>query len=190
MSESLLKKEFKKSDVERVRNLVKKDFTAKTKTQLGYRKSTEHHIEGDIWEENGKQWTIKNGLKQTVTKHDKLREMVNLPLTCSCGKPMKANKLNRKMWVIHKKCFNCVIENETRLRTNGGYEEYKKQLLNSNKATFVQEYEQAVDAFLNEGGDTFVSEAGDIENWSKAKINPEVIKALKNNIQRLKEIEL
>ena len=49
MSESLLKKEFKKSDVERVRNLVNKDFTAKTKTQLGYRKSTEHHMEGDIW---------------------------------------------------------------------------------------------------------------------------------------------
>ena len=63
-------------------------------------------------------------------------------------------------------------------------------MLNSNKDTFVQEYEQAVDAFLNEGGDTFVSEAGDIENWSKAKINPEVIKALKDNIQRLKEIEL
>ena len=66
MSESLLKKEFKKSDVERVRNLVNKDFTAKTKTQLGYRKSTEHHMEGDIWEENGKQWTIKNGIKQRL----------------------------------------------------------------------------------------------------------------------------
>jgi len=33
MSDSVLKKEFKQSDVERVRNLVKKDFTGKTKSQ-------------------------------------------------------------------------------------------------------------------------------------------------------------
>lgn len=31
MSDTLLKKEFKKSDVERIRNLVKKGFKAKTK---------------------------------------------------------------------------------------------------------------------------------------------------------------
>ena len=190
MSESQLNREFSKRDVQRMRNIVTGNTANRTRVQAGYEKESKEYTEGDIWEENGKQWTIKDGLKQTVTKHDKLREMVTLPLTCSCGKPMKANKLNRKMWVIHKKCFSCVIEHETQLRANGGYEEYKKQLLNSNKDTFVQEYEQAVDAFLNEGGDTFVSEAGDIENWSKAKINPEVIKALKDNIQRLKEIEL
>ena len=36
-NESLLKKEFKKSDVQRVRNLVNKDFTSKTKQQAGYK---------------------------------------------------------------------------------------------------------------------------------------------------------
>ncbi len=94
------------------------------------------------------------------------------------------------MWVIHGKCFDCVVEHETRLKATGKYEEYRKNLMNSNKDSFVKDYEQALEAFLNEGGDTFMSEAGDIENWSKAKINPEVIKALKNNIQQLKEMEL
>ena len=37
--ESLLKKEFNQSDVQRVRNLVNKDFTGKTKVQAGYKKS-------------------------------------------------------------------------------------------------------------------------------------------------------
>ena len=37
--ESLLKKEFKHSDVQRVRNLVNKDFNSKTKLQSGYKKS-------------------------------------------------------------------------------------------------------------------------------------------------------
>ena len=34
-NESLLKKEFKESDIQRVRNIVNKDFTKKTKIQSG-----------------------------------------------------------------------------------------------------------------------------------------------------------
>jgi len=45
MGESLLKKEFKSKDVERVRNLVKKDFSAKTTTGVGYEKQYEIHSE-------------------------------------------------------------------------------------------------------------------------------------------------
>ena len=45
-NESLLKKEFKKSDVERVRNLVNKDFTAGTKKQSGYKRSIKNMLKG------------------------------------------------------------------------------------------------------------------------------------------------
>ena len=41
--ETLLKKEFKESDVQRVRNLVNKDFTSGVKVQTGYRKSSKKH---------------------------------------------------------------------------------------------------------------------------------------------------
>ncbi len=41
--DSLLKKEFKQSDVQRVRNLVNKDFTSKTKIQSGYAKSSKRY---------------------------------------------------------------------------------------------------------------------------------------------------
>ena len=191
MSETQLNKEFSKRDVQRMRNILTKNTADKTRIQAGYEKEKLIYSEGDVWEENGKTWTIRNGLKQTITKHDKLREMVNMPLSCpSCNKSMKPTKLNKKMWVIHKKCFDCIIEYETYLKGTGQHEEYQKNLMNSNKDSFVQDYEQAVEAFLNEGGDTFMSEAGDIENWSKAKLNPEVIKALKDNIKQLKELEL
>ena len=61
--DSVLKKEFKKEDVARVRNLVNKDFTSGTKQQSGYKKVLARHKEGEVWEENGKQWTIKNGVR-------------------------------------------------------------------------------------------------------------------------------
>ena len=191
MNETQLNKEFSKRDVQRMRNILTKNTADKTRIQAGYEKENKVYSEGDIWEENGKTWTIRDGLKQTITKHDKLREMVNMPLSCpSCNKSMKVNNLNKKMWVIHKKCFDCVVEYETHLRSIGKYEEYAKGLMNSNKDSFVKDYEQAVDAFINDKGESFMSEAGDMENWSKATINPEVIKALKDNIEQLKKMEL
>ena len=48
-----LKKEFNKSDVQRIRNIVNKDYTSKTKFQSGYSKNSTLREEGDIWEENG-----------------------------------------------------------------------------------------------------------------------------------------
>jgi 23S rRNA-/tRNA-specific pseudouridylate synthase len=74
MSESMLQREFKGKDVQRMRNIITKDYTAKTATQIGYSKTQIDHKEGDVWEENNKQWTIKNGIKQTVTRFDKLKE--------------------------------------------------------------------------------------------------------------------
>jgi len=190
MSKSRLNKEFSERDIKRMRNIVSGNTADRTRVQTGFEQQKKEYGEGDIWEENGKTWTIKNSLKQTITKHDKLREMVKFPLKCGCNKPMKPTKLNKKMWTIHGKCFNCVIEHETHLKATGGYKEYASKLMNANKNSFVMDYEQAVDAFLDDKGDNFMSEAGDIENWSKAKINPEVIKVLKENIKQLKELEL
>ena len=75
--ETLLKKDFKESDVQRIRNIVNKDFTSGTKIQSGYRKSSKKHKEGDIWEEGGKQWTIIDGIKQNITKLDAAKK--NMP---------------------------------------------------------------------------------------------------------------
>ena len=66
--ENVLKKEFNKRDVERMRNLVKGNAGDRTTQSIGYSKKQEIHKEGDVWEENDRTWTIENGLKQNVTK--------------------------------------------------------------------------------------------------------------------------
>ena len=191
MSETQLSKEFTDRDLQRARNIISGNTASATRIQTGYQKQSEVYTEGDTWEENGKQWTIKGGLKQTITKHDKIRELITMPLKCpSCEKSMKSTSLNKKMWSFHKKCFDCVIEMETQLKIEGKYEQYAKNLMNANKDAFVKDYEQAVEEYANAKDDTFMSEAGDIENWSTSKVNPEVIKALKENIRQLKETEI
>jgi len=90
MAENILNKQFKEKDINRLRNLITKKYGDKTGIQIGYTKSTQYHEEGDIWEENGKKWTIKDGIKQNITKLDKAKKAYLTPLFCpSCNKLMK-----------------------------------------------------------------------------------------------------
>jgi len=189
MSDNMLKREFKERDVQRMRNIIKKDYTAKTVTQVGYTKAQTEHKEGDVWEENGKKWTIKNGLKQTITRFDELKKVLNLPLACpSCGKAMKNNTLNKKMWPIHSKCFDCVITYETELKRQGKFEEYAKNLVSGGVKQYIKDLEDALIDFNNEIDDQFVTEQGDIETWKGKGLDKEKFtKEVQDHIQELKD---
>ena len=107
MNDNVLKKEFSKKDVQRARNLITGDTNSRTSQGIGYTKKYEHHKEGDIWEEDGRKWTIKNGIKQNVTKMDKFKKMGKIPLFCpECNTLMKTH-LDKKVFPAYQKCFNC-----------------------------------------------------------------------------------
>lgn len=174
-NESLLKKEFKQSDVQRVRNLVNKDFTATTKLQTGYQKAYKRYSEGDIWEENGKKWTIQNGLKQNITKLDSAKKLARVPLACpKCGNRMKKN-LDPKMYKIHGFCFDCVIDYEADLQKAGLYEQYEKRMMSGNIQEFIKDIEAWITESLEEKI-SIVTEQGDVEHWGNLSNN------YKNNI--------
>ena len=181
MSDSALKKEFNQADVQRIRNIVNKDYTSKTKSQSGYRRSSKRHKEGDIWEEGGKQWTIKNGLKQNITKLDSAKKAVQTPLICpKCGGSMH-HHLSKKIYKIHKMCFNCFIDYEAELRRNGLYEDYLMHSRKGNLKLFIKELEQRFSEAL-EYNDSFVTEQGDVEDWQgmSASSKKKILQDLKN----------
>jgi hypothetical protein len=187
--ESTLKKEFKKSDVQRMRNLITGKSGDRTQVLGGWENKKEEYKEGDVWEEGGKTWTIKSGIKQSITKLDKFKHLVHLPLCCpSCKKPMKDNDLNKKMFSIHKMCLDCVVDMESKIKLEGKWDEYAKNVMNANKNASLEEFEQAIESWMLDK-DTFVSEAGDIESWSggdKTKMYDEV----KKKIEELKNKDI
>lgn len=166
MGESLLKKEFKQRDVNRARNLISKDFTAKTVSGIGYEKAYQHHEEGDIWEENGRQWTIRNGIKQNITKLDAAKKAMQMPLRCpKCGGPMK-HHLAQKMYKIHGFCFDpCTVEYEAELRRAGLYDAYEKAMIQGSLKSFLRDVESFILDQINTV-DVFVTEQGDVEDWN------------------------
>ena len=124
------------------------------------------HVEGDVWEESGKLWTIKNGIKRTISKMDHARKEFSTPLACpKCGSSMK-HHLDEKMWAIHKTCFNCVIDMEHEIMKTGKWEEYEKTKMLANANSYFKEMEDVIKEFTKEHTTkAHVTEDGLVERW-------------------------
>lgn len=171
---SHLKKEFKKKDVERIRNLVKGHVGKRTGEGVGYTKPEIFHEEGDIWEANGRTWTIKNGIKQNITKLDKAKKEYNMPLFCPKCKKIMKHHLEPQFYKIHKTCRRCVMLKEEEMKKNGTYDDYVKTIHNDEIDNKIQEYKDFVVDKLAESNQGLVSEAGDVEKWD-GKLNKEKV---------------
>ena len=187
----MLKKEFKRKDVNRARNLIMGKTGASTGTQIGYNKETKEYKEGDVWTEGKKTWTIKNGIKQTVSKLDKVKKEIFTPLCCpNCGKVMK-HHLDISNYKIHKKCHDCVIEFEHKLKIKGKYDSYIKNLKAKNSLDIVDEIESYLLDAINTSNSGFVSEDGVIERWvggvNKEELTKEVREIAETRRKHLKE---
>tara|TARA_Y100000385_G_scaffold248494_1_gene269251 strand:+ start:81 stop:677 length:597 start_codon:yes stop_codon:yes gene_type:complete len=180
----MLNKEFKRKDVERMRNLIKGKSGESAETQVGYTSKKVSYKEGDIWEENGKKWIIKDGIKQTYTKLDKIKKEAILPLFCpNCGSLMK-KRLDAKMYKIHKTCFDCVVEMEHKLRIEGKYEEYERNIIANNAESYLDDLEQYLLEAINTSNDQYVSEKGEIERWKGGINKDEFLDQMKTNLAK------
>ena len=185
--ETLLKKEFKQSDVQRARNLVNKDFTSGTKVQTGYRKVNKRYKEGDVWEDNGKTWTIKNGLRQNITKLDKAKKALRVPLVCPKCKGSMKHHLSQKMYKIHGFCLDCTVSMEANLRKIGLYEEYEKKIMSGNISTFADDIENWVLESIDDSTN-MVTEDGTIEDWGgmNKEYRDKILDDLKTYVKNLR----
>ena len=175
----MLKKEFKRKDVDRARNLLMGKSGASSETQVGYTKKRVNYKEGDVWVENKKTWTIKDGIKQTISKMDKIKKEIFMPLCCpKCSKVMK-KRLDKPNYNIHKKCFDCVILFEHKLKIKGEYDGYIQKLKAKNSLDIVDEMESYLLDAINTSNEGFVSEDGVVERWVGGVNKVELTKQVK-----------
>lgn len=103
--------------------------------------------EGDVWEDvNGRKWTIKNGIRQTVTKLDDAKT----PWWCPrCSKPLN-HRFDIKFWRIRGHCMDCVIKDETEIRKQGKWEEYERKIMLRNYIAEVEDKIAQLQAYHDE----------------------------------------
>ncbi len=154
------------------------------------KKSFVEHKEGDVWEESGKTWTIKNGVKKTVSKMESFRKEIITPLACpKCTTNMRS-PVHQWAWNTYKMCFNCVVDMEHEITKAGKLEEYTKALYKANMESFYGDLEQFIGEFSKEKTHVF-TEDGVKENWVDntgkvvEKIGQEELNQLKTKIDSI-----
>jgi len=187
----MLKKEFKRKDVNRARNLIMGKTGASTSTQIGYNTKQEDYKEGDVWTEGRKTWTIKNGIKQTISKLDAIKKEIFMPLCCpKCNKVMKS-QLDKPNYKIYKKCHNCVVEYEHKLKIKGTYNKHIKALKAKNNLEYLKEIESYLLDVANSSNSGYISEDGVIERWvggiNKKKMSKEIKQAAKQARKKIND---
>jgi len=189
MKDNVLKKEFSKKDVHRARNLITGNTNSRTSQGVGYSKKYEHYKEGDIWEADGRKWTIKNGIKQNITKMDKFKKMGKTPLFCpECGTIMKKH-LDTKVFPAYQKCFDCVVDFEAQLQKEGKLEEFHQSLRDQHIDGAINNFKIFMEDAMKESNQSYVTEAGDVENWKGGKSKEDFERELQEGIEYLKGLK-
>jgi hypothetical protein len=165
MSNNVLKKEFQKRDVERLRNLVQGKYGERITMGTGYTKQDEvEHKEGDIWESDGRKWTIKNGIKENITKLDNFKKAA-IPLFCPKCKQVMDKQLDPYYFKSFGECVDCRAKTETQLKIEGKWEDYTKTTFNKEIDHHIEEYKEFMNDKLSESNEGFVSEMGEVQKW-------------------------
>lgn len=164
MKDNILKKQFAKKDVQRLRNIISGKPGERTGAGIGYTKNQEFHKEGDIWKENGRKWTIRDGIKENITKLDKFKK-ATVPLFCPSCEQIMNKQLDPHYYKAYGSCVDCIAKFETKLKEEGKWEDHVKKTHNKEIDQFIKEYKAFMNEEINEGNDSFVTEAGEIEKW-------------------------
>jgi len=188
MSDNVLKKDFNKKDVERLRNLVKGKAGERTTQGIGYTKKEEFHKEGDIWKADGRKWTIKDGIKQNITKLDKFKTAA-VPLFCPTCKGIMNKQLDPHYFKAHGMCLDCTKTKETQLKLSGKLDEHAKDVHNKEIDKTIEEYTQFMNMKMNESNSGFVTEAGEVEKWDGGVNKERAEEALREGIEYLKSLK-
>lgn len=177
-----------KNNIRRVKNILKGDYTGKTLTSIGYRKNEERHEEGDVWEESGKTWTIKNGIKRNVTKLDKVRKETMMPLSCpDCGNIMR-KQVDKRMWKLRGKCLDCVVEEDTERMKKGTFKQYEKEVIGNNMTNYLDQVKDFFADYVDKiDSKHFVSEQGDVEDWQGGFSKEQLEEMFEKQIKEFKE---
>ena len=155
---------------------------------VGWRPGIEKRNEGDIWEDgNGKQWTVKNGITQSISKLDDAKT----PWFCpKCEKAMN-HRLDFKFWRIRNHCMDCNIKEETEIRRQGKWKEYEESIMKANYIANLKDTIQELQGLHDAASSPEVIHADDtnilmVEKWH---VNVDQIKEdLMKDIIELKEL--
>lgn len=171
----------KLENVKAVQQLLDGTHKFQTNKSFGYNstKSNQRREVGEIWTELDSKtgieytWEQKQGFRVRHGNLDSVRQVLNemkMPSHCpQCKNEMK-KRLDNKMWNVHKMCFDCVVDMEAKLRYEGKFEEYAKNIMYRNASDWFKDADREVEVIkeeLNKQHIEYVNADGTLEKWEQ-----------------------
>ncbi len=168
--------------------------------QVGYDSNLENNKrkEGEQWEDaQGRKWVWKNGSKRRVPK----RASIVVEQRCkNCNMDVRwGSYLDDRTWPKSGLCYDCFVDEETRLKKLGIWDTYNKirELKNVKSALldYKNKFEEAKKWLDNNEGKSveFFQEDGEVERWSGVSDTSQIRENLESDLkavyERLKNID-
>lgn len=182
---SALIKEFRMTDLRRMRNLKDGKLHDSTVTQKGYEKKEILRQEGERFIEDGKEYVIEGGIKKRYSKLSNLRSLVKIPLFCPCcNKPLK-HDIDKRMYNIKKMCLDCNIKVESELKLSGKFKEYQKQFMTDNYKSELIDMKKYLEEFSKQKT-IIVNSEGFAEDIEQTSVDlSHIIKSIDDELDQL-----
>ena len=181
----------KLQNVKAVQQMLDGNHKFQTKKTTGFSdaklvaQKNERHTIGDVWEETDSTGNIfvieqRDGFRIRKTKNSEIFQELRDDLksfpncrkeTCTCP---GTHPIDKKMQVIHKMCFDCVIDMEHEMTKAGTYEEYSKNKIRENALAWLASAERDVDMLkqtYTQAAEFVTNSDGALETWG-AKMTP------------------
>jgi len=197
----------KLQNVKAVREMLSGTHKTQTRKTFGYSdaksvaKKNQRHEVGDSWEE-----TSPGGTVYVVTQHDgfrsrkpknsvmdSIKDALRVPDKCpECNSEMRNEEraLNFKFWFRRKKCFGCVLKEETAIRNQGpdAWREYENRIMSENAEGWFKDADKEVEILKHQLTETYWQNAdgefGEMDITAYTKKIEEDYEKLKADIRR------
>lgn len=157
----------KLQNVKAVKQMLAGEHRSQTRKSIytGKTKSKESEVVESFDNGKPKIWieTDSKGFRTRVTQHDgfttrqpensilsDVKKLLTVPKECpNCGTNMreKERSLNFKFWFKRKKCFGCVLSEETKIKSQGkeAWDQYQKEIMLSNAEAWFKDTDKEVE---------------------------------------------
>lgn len=177
-----------------------KKTTGFSDAKLVAQKNKRYEI-GDTWEETDSTGNIfvieqRDGYRIRKTKNSKIFQELRDDLKsfpncrkeiCTCS---GTHPLDKKMQVIHKMCFDCVIDMEHEMTKAGTYDAYSKNKIRENALAWLSSAERDVNMLkqtYTQAAEFVTNSDGALETWG-AKMTPaEFEETVQSQFNKFKE---
>jgi hypothetical protein len=97
--------------------------------------------------------------------------------------------LDKKWFNMYKRCFNCQVDFEAAIRREGLWEEYQKNMFNSDIDGLTQEFELWINDQIEYSDiQSYITEAGDVEKWT-GSVKNKLLESKEETIKYLQSLK-